>query len=113
MEHAQLAGRDDVRDGRLAEQDRHLAEEVTLAQARDLVAIDLDRDLAVDDHVEARAGKTLAQDALAGRIRLLGHLVRHGLDLRPRQVGEERQTAESVSTSSAGSWPWLAPAVAG
>ena len=29
------------------------------------LAVDLDRDLAVEDHVETRAGETLAEDALA------------------------------------------------
>ena len=56
---------------RLAEQQRHLAEEVALAQARPVLAVDADGDLALQDDVEPGAGEALAEDALAGRERLL------------------------------------------
>ena len=105
VQHAQLARRDDVGDRRLAEQDRHLTEEVALAQAGDLVAVDAHRDLAVEDHVEAGAGEALAQDALAGR------------DTTPRSscapppppaAASGRRTAPGPTAcrpAPAGSWP--------
>jgi hypothetical protein len=52
VQDVELARDGDVGDGWLPEQDRHLAEEVALGEASNLVAIDLDRDLAVEDHVE-------------------------------------------------------------
>jgi hypothetical protein len=84
VEDPQLARGDHVGHRRLAEKDGHLTEEIALAEPGALLAVDLDSDLAIEDHVEARAGEALPQDALAGGIRLLGHLVRHLLDLRPR-----------------------------
>ena len=53
-EAAQRPRRDDVGDGRLAEQDRDLAEEVAAAERGALLAVDDDRGLAVEDDVERR-----------------------------------------------------------
>ena len=53
----QRSGRvgDDVRDGRLAEQDRDLPEEVAARQAGALGPVDDDRRLAIEDDEEARS----------------------------------------------------------
>ena len=55
-EATQRTGRDDIRDGSLPE-DGDLAEEVAAREAGALAAIDHDRGLAVDDHVERAAGQ--------------------------------------------------------
>ena len=96
MQHPERADGHDVGDRRLREQERHLAEEVALAEVGPIVAVDADRDLAVEDDVEPGPGEALAQDALAGRERLLGQRVRHLVELRPAKVAEERQPGERI-----------------
>ena len=48
--------------GRLAEEDRDLAEVVAPAERRPLVAVDDDLGVAVEDHVERRPRQSLPED---------------------------------------------------
>ncbi len=78
-----------VGGGGLAEQDGDLAEEVAPAEPGAILAVDPDRDVAVEDDVEARAAEPLAQDALTLREPGFVERVRDGLQLGPREVGEQ------------------------
>ena len=64
-EAAQRPDGHDVGDRRLAEEDRHLAEEVAATEPGALRPVDDDGRLAVEDHVEPGAGQALAEDPLA------------------------------------------------
>ena len=89
-------GRDDVRDRRLAEDDRDLAEELAAAEPGALRAVDDDRRLAIEDDVEAGPGEALAEDLVAlGEDRLLEQ-VDDALELRTGQVGEQREAGDRV-----------------
>ena len=93
---AQRPGRHDVRDRRLAEDDRHLAEELAATEPRALRAVDDDRRLAVEDDVEPGAGEALAEDLLAlGEDGLLEQ-VDDALELRFGQVGEQREAGDRI-----------------
>src|SRR6478609_3905150 len=81
-ETAEHRGRDDVRRRRLAGQRRDLAEEVTPPELRARLAAELDRRLALEDHVEVAAGEAATQDALAGRKDVLLVRVSDRLELR-------------------------------
>ena len=88
--------------GRLAEQDRDLAEEVAAGQGGSLLAVDQDLRLAVEDHVEGRAGQALAEDAGALGEDLLLEDVGDPLELRRRQVGEQREAGDLIDDLVAG-----------
>ena len=103
LQRRDRAHRDDVRNGRLAEQQRGLTEELAPAESRDIGTVDPDADLTVEDDEEARAREALSEDALPGREGLLGHGVGHGLELRAVQVREERQPGQRVRRSPTGS----------
>jgi hypothetical protein len=90
------AGGHDVRRRRLAEEDRDLAEEVATAQRGQVAAVDADRGLAVEDHVEVRAGEPLPEDPLALREHLLLERVGHRLELGAAEVGEQGQPGQDV-----------------
>ena len=78
------------------EQDRDLAEEVAAGQARPLRAVDDDRRLAVEDHVEPGAAQALAEDPLALAEDGLVEGVDDALELRRRQVGEQREPGDRI-----------------
>ena len=61
-----------------------------------VLAIDAYRHLPVEDDEEPAATEALAQDALTRREGLLGHGVRHRLQLWAVEVGEEGESGESV-----------------
>ena len=88
--------RDDVGGGRLIEQNRQLAEEIAPRQLGPLLSVDSDRGLALEDDVEARAAEALPQDALPLVEPLLLERVGDGLELRSRQVPEQREAREGV-----------------
>ena len=93
---AQRPGGHDVRDGRLAEEDRHLAEELAAAQPGALRAVDDDGRLAIEDDVEPGAGEALAEDPLALPEDGLLEGVDDALELRRGQVGEEREAGDRI-----------------
>ena len=95
-EAAQRSRGDDVGDRRLAEQDRDLAEEVAAGQARPLGPVDDDRRLAVEDDVEPGAAQALAEDPLALAEHGLVEGVGDALELRRRQVGEQREPGDRI-----------------
>ena len=98
-ERPQRARRDDVGAGRLAEEDRDLAEEVAAGERRPLLAVDDDRRLAVEDDVERRAGEALAEDRAPrpGRPppRTCGRSARAGASSGPRTARSRRSGRRS------------------
>jgi hypothetical protein len=88
--------RDDVGDRRLAEEDRHLPEEVATGQARPLRPVNDDRGLAVEDDVEPRPADALPQDAFALGEDGLVERVDDPLELRRGQVGEQPEARDRV-----------------
>ena len=97
--------RDDVGAGRLAEQDRDLAEEVAPGERRPLLAVDHDLGLAVEDDVERRPGQALAEDAGALREDLLLEHVGDPLELRAWSGRRTARSRRSGRRSRRG-WPW-------
>ena len=99
--------------GRLAEDDRDLAEELPAPEPRALRAVDHDRRLAVEDHVEPGPGEALAQDLLAlGEDRLLEG-VDDALQLGIGQVGEQREARDRVDQFLAFGHGRMVPDVSG
>ena len=96
-ETAQRRRGHDVRDRRLAEDDRDLAEEVAPAETGTLRAVDDDRRLAFEDDEEPGAGQTLAQDLVALAEDGLFEQVDDALELRIGQVGEQAEACDRVN----------------
>jgi hypothetical protein len=92
----QLARGDDVGAGRLAEEDRDLAEEVAAGEGGPLLAVDDDVRLAVEDHVERGAGEALAEDPRPGREHLLLEHVGDPVELGRRQIREQGEPGDLV-----------------
>src|SRR5436190_1885699 len=93
---AQRPGRDDVRDGRLAEDDRHLAEELAATQSSPLGPVDDDGRLAIEDDVEARPGQALTEDLVTLAEDRLLEGVDDALELGLRQVREQREAGDRI-----------------
>ena len=60
------------------------------------MAVDDDRGLALEDHVECRPGDPLAEDTRPLRVDLLLEHVRDPVELRGRQVREQREAGDLV-----------------
>src|SRR5437879_540568 len=86
----------DIGDGRFAEEDRDIAEELALAEGRTLLPVDANFSLALEDHIEAAAGEALPEDALAGREPRFIEDVGDALELWRREIGEQRHSRERV-----------------
>ena len=89
-------GGDDVGDGRLAQEDRDLAEEVAAGQPGAFRAVDDDGRLAIEDDVEPGAGEALAEDALALAEDRFLEGVDDAFELRRGQVGEQREPGDRI-----------------
>jgi hypothetical protein len=96
-ETAQGPSGHDVRDRRLPEDDRDLAEELTATESRTLCAVHHDGRLAIEDDVEARSGQALAQDLVAIGEDSLFEEVDDAFELWPAEVGEEREARDRVN----------------
>src|SRR5581483_11473026 len=93
---AQRALGHDVSNRRFAEQRGDLAEEVAGPQRRAVDAVDADARRAIEDHVETAPGHALPHDPLALVEPGLLEREDEALELRRRQVGEEREPGEDV-----------------
>lgn len=93
---AERAQGHDVGDRRLAQDDRHLAEEVAPGQSSTLGAIDDDRRFTVQDHVEARAGEALPEDAFTLGEHGFLERVHDARELRIGQIGEQREPGNRI-----------------
>jgi predicted ATPase/class 3 adenylate cyclase len=91
---AQRPCRDDIRDGRLAEQNGYLTEEIPASERSQALSPRHERGLTLKDDVERGSGETLAQNLFVlSEIALLervGHLVKLGT----REVSEDRETGK-------------------
>ena len=85
-----------IRDRRLAEDDRDLAEEVAPTQPGPFGPVDHDRRLALEDHVEPGAGEALAQDLVALAEHGLFEEVDDALQLWIGQVGEQAEPGDRI-----------------
>ena len=94
-EAAQRPDGDHVGDRRLAEQDRNLAEEFAAAETGPFLAVDRDRRLALEDHVEPGARQALAEDPLALDEHRFLEGMGDALELRRGQVGEQCEARRS------------------
>src|SRR2546423_6827391 len=95
-EAAQGLGGDDIRDGHLAQKAGDLAEEVARFQRAAIGAVQADRGGPFEDDVEARSADSLAQDPLTFAEEGLVKKVRDLLELRPGQVGKQREGRDRV-----------------
>ena len=77
-------------------EDGDLAEEVATTEPCALLAVDDDRGVSLDDDVEGASRDPLAQDTLALGEDLLVEGVGDGLELRPAEIGEERELCEPL-----------------
>jgi hypothetical protein len=88
--------RDDVGHGRLAQQARDLAEVVSGPQRGSVLAVDPDARRAIQDHVEARPGQALSDDALPFAEPRLVKRQGDAFELWRREVGEQRKAGQDV-----------------
>jgi len=100
---------DDVGDGRLAENDRYLTEEVAARQSCPFMAIDEDSGLAVEDDVEPRSGESLAQDPFTLGVERLFEDVNDRRQLWIAEVGEEREPGNRIDKLFTRDHPAMVP----
>src|ERR1700694_2629119 len=93
-EAAQRPGRDDVRDGRLAEQNGYLTEEIAASERAEALSSRDERCLTLEDDVEGRSGETLPQHLFVLSEIALLERVGDLFKLGTREVGEDRKTGE-------------------
>ncbi len=91
---SQHAGGEDVCCRGLFFQERALPEEVPTRESRALLSVDQDARLAFHDHIEAAALESRPDHALSVPEHLLSAGMRNRLELRPAEVGEERELLE-------------------
>src|SRR5687767_12690667 len=87
---------DHIGAGRLARQERGLAEEVSRPERPAVLAVDADRGLTLEDHEEAAAAHPLPERALTLGEDLFVDRVRKSLELGAAEVREERQPRKAV-----------------
>jgi hypothetical protein len=93
---AQERRRDNVSGWRTAGEGGDLSEEVAAGKARTLFTVDHDLRLAFEDDEKATALHALSQHALTLGEHVLADRVRDLLELRPGEVGEQRQLGERL-----------------
>ena len=94
-EAAEHGRRHHVRRRRLAGQRRDLAEELSASEPVPLLAVDLDPGLALEDDVEVPAAEAPPKHALTRGEDVLVVRVGDRLELRGREVGEQRELPEA------------------